>query len=99
MMLYPSRPCVPLGRIVGHSQDGSVCQPALHDSQRQRLLKHAGTQCTVVLYGARHWQSLRTHLIFADDIVLVAKSPEELESMLSDIYLASKPVGIQHEPE
>ena len=60
MMIYPSRPCVPLGRIEGHSQDGSVCQPALHDSPRQRLLKHPGTQCTVVLYGARHWQSLRT---------------------------------------
>ena len=30
-----------------------------------------------------------SHLIFADDIVLVAKSPEELESMLSDIHLAS----------
>ena len=33
-------------RIEGHSQDGSVCQPALHDSQCQRLLKHPGTQCT-----------------------------------------------------
>ena len=29
-----------------------------------------------------------SHLIFADDIVLVAKSPEELESMLTDIHLA-----------
>ena len=35
-----------------------------------------------------------SHLIFADDIVLVAKSPEELESMLTDIHLASKPVGL-----
>ena len=35
-----------------------------------------------------------SHLIFADGIVLVAKSPEELESMLSDIHLASKPVGL-----
>ena len=26
--------------------------------------------------------------------VLVAKSPEELESMLTDIHLASKPVGL-----
>ena len=33
-------------------------------------------------------------MIFADDIVLVAKSPEELESMLTDIQLASKPVGL-----
>ncbi len=33
-------------------------------------------------------------MIFADDIVLVAKSPEELESMLTNIHLASKPVGI-----
>ena len=32
-------------------------------------------------------------MIFAD-IVLVAKSPEELESMLTDIHLASKPVGL-----
>ena len=31
-----------------------------------------------------------SHLIFADDIVLVAKSPQELES----IHLASKPVGL-----
>ena len=35
-----------------------------------------------------------SNLIFADDIVLVATSPEELESMLTDIHLASKPVGI-----
>ena len=35
-----------------------------------------------------------SHLIFADDIVLVAKSPEELESMLTDTHLASKPVGL-----
>ena len=35
-----------------------------------------------------------SHLIFADDIVLVAKSPEELESMLTDIHLASKSVGL-----
>ena len=35
-----------------------------------------------------------SHLIFADDIALVAKSPEELESMLTDIHLASKPVGL-----
>ena len=36
-----------------------------------------------------------SHLIFADDIVLVAKYPEELESMLTDIHLASKPVGLR----
>ena len=35
-----------------------------------------------------------SRLIFADGIVLVAKSPEELESMLTDIHLASKPVGL-----
>ena len=35
-----------------------------------------------------------SHLIFADDLALVAKSPEELESMLTDIHLASKPVGL-----
>ena len=33
-------------------------------------------------------------MIFADDIVLVAKSPEELESMLTDIHLAIKPLGL-----
>ena len=35
-----------------------------------------------------------SHLIFADDIVMVAKSPGELESMFTDIHLASKPVGL-----
>ena len=35
-----------------------------------------------------------SHLIFADDIGLVAKSPDELESMITDIHLASKPVGL-----
>ena len=35
-----------------------------------------------------------SHLIFADDIFLVANVPVELESMLTDIHLASKPVGI-----
>ena len=35
-----------------------------------------------------------SHLIFADDIILFAKSPIELESMLTDIHRASKPVGL-----
>ena len=35
-----------------------------------------------------------SQLNFADDIVLVAKSPEELESVLTSIHLASKPVGL-----
>ena len=35
-----------------------------------------------------------SHLIFVDDIVLVAKSPEELDSMLTNLHLASKPVGL-----
>ena len=36
-----------------------------------------------------------SHLIFADGTVLVlaAKSPEELESMLTDIHQTGKPVG------
>ena len=33
-------------------------------------------------------------LIFADDIILIYKSPEELERMLTDIHFASKPVGL-----
>ncbi len=33
-------------------------------------------------------------MIFADDIVLVAKYPEEMESMLTDIHFPSKPVGL-----
>ena len=35
-----------------------------------------------------------SHLIFAVDIVLVAKSLEALESMLTDIHIASKSVGL-----
>ena len=35
-----------------------------------------------------------SHLIFADDIILFAKSPEELQSMLTDIHIASEPVGL-----
>ncbi len=34
------------------------------------------------------------HLIFADDIVLVAKSTAELQGMLRDIHNTSKPVGL-----
>jgi hypothetical protein len=39
-----------------------------------------------------------SHLIFADDIILMAKSPEEMESMLTytDIHRASKPDDPQH---
>ena len=33
-------------------------------------------------------------MISADDNILVDKSPEELESMLTDIHHASKPVGL-----
>ena len=35
-----------------------------------------------------------SYLIFADDIILFTKSPEELQSMLMDIHIASKPVGL-----
>ncbi|CAH1277638.1 MUC4 [Branchiostoma lanceolatum] len=35
-----------------------------------------------------------SHLLFADDIILVATSPQELEEMLKDIHNASKPVGL-----
>ena len=35
-----------------------------------------------------------SHLIIAFDIVLIAKSPEALESMLTDIHIASKSVDL-----
>ena len=35
-----------------------------------------------------------SHLIFADDIILFGKSPEELTSMLTDIHNTSKPSGL-----
>ena len=35
-----------------------------------------------------------THLIFTDDIILFAKSPEELTCMLTDIHNTSKPAGL-----
>ena len=35
-----------------------------------------------------------SRLIFADDIILFAKSPEELTSLLTDIHSTSKPSGL-----
>ena len=35
-----------------------------------------------------------SHLIFADDIVLIAKSTSELQKMVQDIHETSKPVGL-----
>ena len=35
-----------------------------------------------------------SHLIFTDDIILFAKSPEELTCMLTDIHNTSKPAGL-----
>ena len=35
-----------------------------------------------------------SHLVFTDDIILLAKSSEELNSMLIDIHETSKPVGL-----
>ena len=35
-----------------------------------------------------------SHLIFAEDIILFAKSPEELTSMLTDIHSTNKPAGL-----
>ena len=35
-----------------------------------------------------------SHLIFADDIVLIAKSTSELQKMLQNIHKTSKPVGL-----
>ena len=35
-----------------------------------------------------------SHLIFADDVVLIAKSTSELQKMLQDIHETSKPVGL-----
>ena len=37
----------------------------------------------------------RSHLIFADDIILFARLPEELTSMLTDIHNTSKPAGLK----
>ena len=34
------------------------------------------------------------HLIYADDIIIYAKSPEQLQSMLTDIHIASKLVAL-----
>ena len=35
-----------------------------------------------------------SHLIFADDIELIAKSTSELQKMIQDIHETSKPVGL-----
>ena len=35
-----------------------------------------------------------SHLIFADDIVLIAKSTSELQKMVQDIHETSNPVGL-----
>ena len=35
-----------------------------------------------------------SHLIFTDDIILFAKSPEKLTSILTDIHNTSKPAGL-----
>jgi exonuclease III len=35
-----------------------------------------------------------SHLLFADDIVIIAQSPEELEGILNDIHTTSQPVGL-----
>lgn len=35
-----------------------------------------------------------SHLIFADDILLVAHSPQEIQDMLTDIHTTSRPVGL-----
>ena len=36
-----------------------------------------------------------SHLIFADDIVLIANSTSKLQQMLQDIHDISKPVGLK----
>ena len=36
-----------------------------------------------------------SHLLFADDIILVAHTPNQLESMLNDIHTASQPIGLK----
>ena len=36
-----------------------------------------------------------SHLIFADDIVLIANSTSKLQDMLQDIHDISKPVGLK----
>ena len=45
--------------------------------------------------GVRIYGEYLSHLIFADDIVLIANSTSKLQEMLQDIHDISKPVGLK----
>lgn len=46
-------------------------------------------------YGHKHKRQSESHLRFADDIVLMAESLEELKRMLDDLATASQQIGLK----
>jgi len=46
-------------------------------------------------YGIKIGNKTINNLCFADDIILVAKSPSELQQMLEDLHSMSKQIGLK----
>ena len=55
----------------------------------------SSTRSTGKTKGVRIDDEYLSHLIFADDIVLIANSTSKLQEMLQDIHDISKPVGLK----
>ena len=56
------------------------------------------TRSTGRIMGLILIQNIIAHLDFADDIIMMAHTPQELEKMLNDIHTTSKPVRTKPAP-
>ena len=73
------------------ARQGDNILPRLFTSCLQdAIIKRINQEGRVLIIDGEHL----SHLIFADDIILIAKSPEELNTMLIDVHNTSKPVDL-----
>ena len=79
-------------KLGGGAKQGDNISPKLFTSCLQHVIIN---KIHLENKGVRIDSEYLSHLIFADDIVLISNSTSKLQEMLQDIHGISKPVGLK----